>query len=352
MPSHYSDTSFAQVGLQDLAVRLRTALDSLDDQTHATSKSITGGSATDFQNMIRNGSFENWEHGSNLPPDSWILSGAGATVEREATIVQHGLYSLKLTRFGTDCNISQNIYSRYGMTYFNSRTVILGAWVYCDTAHRARLRIYDGSTTTYSSYHTGNSTWQWLTVSVTLGATPSEVSGGLQLDTSNAQAFVDGIVFSEGNVLYRYVPNRPTFNQLPKRAVMWHHKATVVSGNPIALTISASQAYSHYASQSVASSTDKFSHSFWLQAGSYILTVLGVANSAGAIATFELDGQVLGVSIDWFSASPNFNGLVAHPTPIVVTASGYHKLAGFVNGHSGAGWQLALTKYWLKQISD
>ena len=51
---------------------------------------------------------------------------------------------------------------------------------YCGVASRLRASISDGTTTTYSSYHSGNG-WEELTVSAVMQATPTAVTVGAYL---------------------------------------------------------------------------------------------------------------------------------------------------------------------------
>ncbi len=165
--------------------------------------------SSDFNptNLIRNGSVEVWSGGAALAPDYWTLTGAAATVAREAAIIKHGLYSAKVTRAGTDCHLSRNCYVDMGSTYIQSRTFTFGAWVYASVASRVRLRVYDGVTTYYSSYHTGGSTWEFLTVTVTAGAAVVAFTVGLAVDTGNTSGYIDGATLIEGSVVIPFGQN-------------------------------------------------------------------------------------------------------------------------------------------------
>ena len=56
-----------------------------------------------------------------------------------------------------------------------------GAWVWANLATQARLYITDGVVTTYSSYHTGDGTWQWLTVEQTLSGSATHLEAGINV---------------------------------------------------------------------------------------------------------------------------------------------------------------------------
>lgn len=55
-------------------------------------------------------------------------------------------------------------------TAYQSKTVTCGSWIHAAAASRGRIGINDAVGTTWSSYHTGGSAWEYLTVSRTLNA--------------------------------------------------------------------------------------------------------------------------------------------------------------------------------------
>jgi hypothetical protein len=61
-------------------------------------------------NLLMNGSFEVWENGTTTAPDNWVTTGAGATILKETSIIKHGAAALRLTRVGTDCHVSRNVW--------------------------------------------------------------------------------------------------------------------------------------------------------------------------------------------------------------------------------------------------
>lgn len=353
MPGHYSDTSTITSGADVLSGPLKLAVDNLDDQLFSLTP--PGGGAINFFNMVQNGSFENWEHGITTVPDNWTLAGSGATFIRETSTIKHGLYSGKLTRVGNDCNISQNVYNNYGRSYLNSRVMILGAWVYCAVASVARLRINDGTTTTFSSYHPGTSAWAFLTVTVTTGVSISALNVGLQVDTTNASAYIDGAILVEGGTLYGYSQNTPPFNELPKRSSCMHDEITTAAGSStVALTILTTQLYNAVWAQSPAALNDSFTQSVWLEAGTYVFTVIGQTSTNRAKIDWTLDKDIVIVAgQDWYSASAVQN--VTKSVTVVVPVSGYHLLTGTVSGRNASnttGYVMTLTTYWFKPVAD
>lgn len=134
-------------------------------------------------------------------PSNWTLSGAGATVDIEESTVKVGAYSAKLTRNGTDCSIYQQLetYSGFPVSYWKGRTVTFGAWVWCATPNVAVMTVtYDDSNLVFSNYHTGSSTWEYLTVTATFtnSITLTRVSGRVR--TGDATAYFDGATVNEG----------------------------------------------------------------------------------------------------------------------------------------------------------
>lgn len=160
-----------------------------------------------FQNLIKNGDFESWSAGASAAPNGWGLSGAGASVAREASIIKIGTYSAKVTRAGTNLSLSQQILD----TYYQGKIVTFGAWVYATVASRAALQVSDITVgAAQSSYHPGDSAWHFLTVTKTLGA-GTGVQVNLVVDTGDTSAYIDGAILVEGAVVPAFSP-RPLYD--------------------------------------------------------------------------------------------------------------------------------------------
>lgn len=150
------------------------------------------------KNLLVWGNMESWSAGTSAAPDGWTLSGLGASVAREATIIKQGTYSAKLTRSGTDCFIYSVIHEEEGIGYWQGRKVTLGVWVYATSANKVRIFISDGVDSTLSSYHTGGSSWEWLTVTKDIAVTATNVWAACYVDSGDTAAYFDGAVFCEG----------------------------------------------------------------------------------------------------------------------------------------------------------
>lgn len=151
------------------------------------------------KNLIEWSNMEDWVSGASAAPTEHTLSGASATVARESTIVKRGTYSAKVTRVGADSTLYHDFpdYASYA-----GRQMTFGAWVYATVASRARLSIGDGVGTTNSSYHTGDSTWQWLTVTRNIDTSPTRIRCGMEVNTGNTSGYFDGGILVEGSTIF------------------------------------------------------------------------------------------------------------------------------------------------------
>jgi len=91
---------------------------------------------------------------------------------------------------------------------FAGRTVTFSTWVKTATASHARFEIYDGSTASYSSYHTGGDAWELLTVTVTFSATPTLIYFRVLLTQSAGQVLITQPTLSYGNSIGLYSPQK------------------------------------------------------------------------------------------------------------------------------------------------
>jgi len=321
----------------------------LKDENGVEQELASGGTGI---NLLPNGSFEVWEKGTSTAPAGWTVTGSGATVAREATLIKHGDYSAKLTRSGTDCHLSRDLYEEAGKTYVRSRQFTIGAWVYATVASRVRLRVHDGTTPSYSSYHSGNSTWQFLTVTVTLGASASVFQVGLAVDSGNTSGYVDGMTVVEGAALANTSPTPLPFNDLPTRATLWMDEATVLAGTAIQADLDDNQLYHTLVAPATPANGDSFSHSFWLRAGTYTFGVLGVRGTIGGKVDWYLDNVLIISGQNWYHSSDEYNHVKENS--VTVVGDGYHVLKAVVNGKdaaSSAYWYY-FTKLWFKPSTD
>lgn len=139
-------------------------------------------------NMLHNEDFSFWQNGSALAPDGWTLAGAGAAVARAGTGIRSP-YAATVTRASADATLYQDVPSSHVQYLCRSAnaplpTVSFGAWVTSSTASIARVGVYNGTSTTWSSYHTGNGVPQFLESTYQLTATDTAIRLVCSVNTS------------------------------------------------------------------------------------------------------------------------------------------------------------------------
>jgi hypothetical protein len=163
-------------------------------------------------NLLNNGDFEAWSAGTSSAPDGWTKYGVGSSIARESSTIKLGTYSAKLTRAGADCNFIQQFDLAKGINYWKGRKVTLSKWVYATVANTAKISIY-GAVLGYtdSSYHTGNSTWQLLTVTVTVNASETSLYACGLVFNGDTSAYFDGAMLVEGSSAFAFSPKPATY---------------------------------------------------------------------------------------------------------------------------------------------
>ena len=143
-------------------------------------------------NLIQNADFEQWHSGTTSAPDGWTLAGAAGTIARSTTFASYGSYTAQVTRAGTDVTLTQIVPYQVSKQMIDDLAVV-AIKVRCraTVASRVRVGINDGTTTTYSSYHSGDSEPEDLTASVTLTAAASRVQIVLSVDTGDTMGEFD-----------------------------------------------------------------------------------------------------------------------------------------------------------------
>jgi len=158
-------------------------------------------------NLLSNGNFESWSAGTLSAPDGWTLVGTGAVITKTSnpTYVKVGTYSCALERGSEDSYLTQDVAPTKGITYFKGRAITFGCWVWSAVANRARLFLSAGNTG-YSSYHTGSSSWEWLTVTITVGNSATSIQCLTIVDTGSASCVFDGAMCVEGSSSFAFSP--------------------------------------------------------------------------------------------------------------------------------------------------
>lgn len=203
-----------------LDARLDVALN--DDGTLKTQATlVTAAQAAQLpqSNVVLNDTFIIWPAGDSSAPAGWTLAGTGAAVARAGTGLgdtkrKVGDFCAKVTYGSATLTLSQDVlptaaFSR--VNHLQGEDVGLGAWVWADAASQSRVYVTDGVSTTYSSYHTGDGTWQWLSVAHTLSGSASKLTVGISVGSGASNpAYLSGVTLIFGEVApdnWRPTPN-------------------------------------------------------------------------------------------------------------------------------------------------
>ena len=158
----------------------------------------------DSENLLLNGSFEDWTNATS--PDYWSVTGSGASMNQEEQTtsprnyaVLSGNNSARLVVPGsvltTIVQTFDSTLDRYTAVATQGMEANLSAWVYCTVASRVSLTI-DGAVQSETHGGTG---WELLTGSQILTQTDTEAAVGLSITSGSAMAvFVDEIFLTLG----------------------------------------------------------------------------------------------------------------------------------------------------------
>jgi hypothetical protein len=156
-------------------------------------------------NLFYNGSMESWTAGTSVAPDGWTLTGAGATIAREATIVKHGSYSAAITRSGTNAVFGQtSFYTEIGLPYLKGRQLVIGAWVWASVANVAQVYLTTIASASTSIYHPGDSQWHFLTANIYIPDSATNVVAQILVLNTNTTVYVDAAMLNYGVIPLPY----------------------------------------------------------------------------------------------------------------------------------------------------
>jgi hypothetical protein len=153
-----------------------------------------------FEGWTAATSFTNPANGASLA-DGWSLekggtSGATADITREATTKDTGAYGMKVNITGAGSSDSYLRVKQSVSNYirFSGQSVFLGVKVKVGTANKVRVSLYDGvNAVAYSSYHTGDGTWQKLTVALSCSQSLTELTAKIEIvsDFTSDPVYID-----------------------------------------------------------------------------------------------------------------------------------------------------------------
>ncbi len=170
-------------------------------------------------NGVINGNFQFWQRAlafvwsgaGGYKADRWAEVTSGATptgsLVRVSTVTHNSQYAMQMNITAntsvTAAYLRQQIENYYE---FANSSVTLTAWVNSNTG--TTIAIKDSLGTTSSSAHTGNSTWQQLSVTryISTTTTSLEIQIGNQASPAISVQYFDGVMMVPGDTPINYVP--------------------------------------------------------------------------------------------------------------------------------------------------
>lgn len=135
------------------------------------------------RSLARDPLFECW--GASTP-NCWAISGTGATVAQtgpgKVDTKEFGLggYAAKLSYGSATARLRQTIIASLP-TYYRQKQVAAGVWANATASSAAKLYVYDGVDTTYSSQYAPAGSDGWLTVAHEFNAGATQLEIGVEL---------------------------------------------------------------------------------------------------------------------------------------------------------------------------
>ena len=204
-----SDVTAGALGTGSYDIDGALAVDTINEHTSGQGVAVDGllikdGALVGFPlllNLLVNGGFEIWQRGTSFSgaadgtytADRWQVGKGGTStinVDRESTTKKaNSQYSLKVAyTHNAASSIKQDLKIADGYHHLLGQKVSLRIPVYANTASAVRVGITTdgtGGTTTYSSYHAGNSAWADLSVNgVTIPSDATYVRVSVHLEAS------------------------------------------------------------------------------------------------------------------------------------------------------------------------
>lgn len=205
---------------------------------------------TGAANILVNGGLEIWQRGTGFSsPGNGSQTADGITVNkngaptfsasREASVVDGGVYSFKLSVTVAD---SLKLYFTWAIentAAYRGKTVSVSVRVNSNVANTVRIGLADGITNggayALSSYHTGDGTWQTLTVTATIAAGATNMNVGFGCfangDIKVANSYFDSAMMVLGPNPVGFIPLHPADDWA--RCLRYYEAGTLDSLKPM-----------------------------------------------------------------------------------------------------------------------
>lgn len=178
-------------------------------KTQASLVTTTDAGSTPQTNVVCNETFLIWPTSDTAVPSYWAIAGTGALIQRCGTALADtaqkvGDFCARLTYGTTPLTFFNDILPTAAFSkvlHLRSTMCGFGAWVKAAAGAQTRLYMTDGVSTTYTSYHTGDGTWQWLSSIHTVSNTGTHLAIGISVESGAANpAYLSGPTVILGNI--------------------------------------------------------------------------------------------------------------------------------------------------------
>jgi hypothetical protein len=178
------------------------------------------GTDTARANLLTNGGFEIWQRGvgaftsnGSFTTDRWqlVLAGTDTLSVSKNTANTDGSPACAAATFtlGSGAGGTALIQTLFGDTKeLLGKTVSFSVRIRTSSANAVRIRIYDGSTATSSTFHTGGGTYETLSVTYAVPAASSTLWFDINF-VASCTAYIDNAMLVVGSVAANYAPMHP-----------------------------------------------------------------------------------------------------------------------------------------------
>lgn len=168
-------------------------------------------------NLLTNGGFEIWQRGPGpftttgiYCADRWLITmHVGEFITKDAANTDNSAFNLTAaTSASSTPGSPTQIWNQRVLenNQIRGKPISFSCRIKTAVANAVRLLIWDGTTGTYSAYHTGNNVYQTLSVTATPNNTPCDVC--IQIEAPGT-TYIDNAMLVFGTVPADYVPLHP-----------------------------------------------------------------------------------------------------------------------------------------------
>jgi hypothetical protein len=195
-------------------------------------------------NLLANGGFELWNNGvswnqgdllvgTTFVADGWQTQCLNSTFSlTRGTTADTGQYSVKFDVTVSPVGSKTTLFYSFldaltgasNAQFLQGKTVSFSARVKCNSAGKVRMRIFDISGESYSAYHTGDNTWQTLTVTKTIATNVTYLyvyigQNDTTTDVGICTFYIDSVIAVVGSKPVEYIPENPEIEKVMAGAV-------------------------------------------------------------------------------------------------------------------------------------